>query len=151
MKVQFKKCNPIAIIPSYAHQGDSGMDLFSVEEDISFFPSQVKVIRTGLNIILPQGYEAQIRPKSGLASKGLIAVLGTIDNGYRGEISVILKYDGSQMFKVSKLSKIAQIVIQKVESFEIEEVFEIDDNTSRGSGGFGSTGLLSEVKSNGTL
>lgn len=146
MKVQFKKCNSIAIIPSYAHQGDSGMDLFSVEEDISFFPSQVKVLRTGLNIILPDGYEAQIRPKSGLASKGLIAVLGTIDNGYRGEIKVVLKYDGSQMFKVSKLSKIAQIVIQKIESFEIEEVFEIDDKTSRGIGGFGSTGLiLSEV------
>lgn len=145
MKVQFKKCNPIAIIPSYAHQDDSGMDLFSVEEDTVFSPSQVKVIRTGLQVVLPSGYEAQIRPKNGLASQGLIAVLGTIDNGYRGEISVILKYDGSQMFKVSKLSKIAQIVIQKIESFEVEEVFEINDKTSRGSGGFGSTGLLSEV------
>ena len=141
MKVQFKKCNPLAVIPNYAHDGDSGMDLFSVEEDIVFFPSQTKVIKTGLNIILPKGYEAQVRPKSGLASKGLSVILGTIDNGYRGEICVILKYDGSQMFKVPKLSKIAQIVIQKIESFEIEEVFEIENDTSRGEDGFGSTGL----------
>ena len=144
MKVQFKKCNPLAVIPKYAHDGDSGMDLFSVDEDITFFPSQIKVIRTGLNVILPQGYEAQIRPKSGLSAKGLVAILGTIDNGYRGEISVIAQYFGGQMFKVSKLSKIAQIVIQKVEQFEAEEVFKIDDKTSRGIGGFGSTGLILE-------
>lgn len=145
MKVQFKKCHDLAIIPKYAHSTDSGMDLFSVEEDITFFPSQIKVIKTGLQVILPSGYEAQIRPKSGLSTKGLVAVLGTVDNGYRGEISVIVQYTGNTMFKVAKLSKIAQIVIQRVESFEVEEVFEIDDKTSRGSGGFGSTGLLSEV------
>lgn len=146
MKVQFKKCHDLAIIPKYAHSTDSGMDLFSVEEDITFFPSQIKVIKTGLQVILPSGYEAQIRPKSGLSTKGLVAVLGTVDNGYRGEISVIVQYTGNTMFKVSKLSKIAQIVIQKVESFEVEEVFEIDDKTSRGQGGFGSTGLInSEV------
>ena len=145
MKVQFKKCHDLAIIPKYAHSTDSGMDLFSVEEDITFFPSQIKVIKTGLQVILPSGYEAQIRPKSGLSTKGLVAVLGTVDNGYRGEISVIVQYTGNTMFKVAKLSKIAQIVIQRVESFEVEEVFEIDDKTSRGQGGFGSTGLLSEV------
>ena len=145
MKVQFKKCNPIAIIPSYAHQGDSGMDLFSVEEDIIMFPSQVKTIRTGLQVVLPEGYEGQVRNKSGLSKANLITVFGTDDNGYRGEISVIVKYDGKEMFKIPKLTKIAQIVIQKVESFEVEEVFEIDDKTSRGQGGFGSTGLLSEV------
>lgn len=146
MKVQFKKCNPIAIIPSYAHQGDSGMDLFSVEEDIIMFPSQVKTIRTGLQVVLPEGYEGQIRNKSGLSGKNVITVFGTIDNGYRGEISVIIKYDGSTMFKIPKLSKIGQLVLNKVEQAEIEEVFEIDDNTSRGAGGFGSTGLInSEV------
>ena len=144
MKVQFKKCHDLAIIPSYAHSTDSGMDLFSVDEDITFFPSQIKVIRTGLNVVLPVGYEAQIRPKSGLSSKGLVAILGTIDNGYRGEISVIVQYTGNTMFKVSKLSKIAQIVIQKVEQFEVEEVFEIENDTSRGAGGFGSTGLILE-------
>lgn len=145
MKVQFKKCHEDAIIPKYAHSTDSGMDIFAIDNH-SLYSSNTVRVRTGLQMILPSGYEAQIRPKSGLSLKGLHIHLGTIDNGYEGEIMINVCCLNNREYVIKKGEKIDQIVIQKVESFEVEEVFEIDDKTSRGQGGFGSTGLLSEVK-----
>ena len=145
MKVQFKKCHDLAIIPSYAHSTDSGMDIFAIENHSLYSSNTVKV-RTGLKMILPEGHEAQVRPKSGLSLQGLHIHFGTIDNGYRGEIMINACCLNNREYVIKKGEKIAQIVIQKVDSFEIEEVFEIDDKTSRGVGGFGSTGLInSEV------
>lgn len=140
MQLKIKKIDENAIIPSYAHFGDAGMDLFSIEEKI-IPPSESALIRTGLKIELPENTEAQIRPRSGLALKHAITVLnspGTIDFGYRGEIRIILINHGESAFKVEKQMKIAQMVIQKVLRPEIIEVAELSD-TERAEGGFGST------------
>ena len=129
-------------IPQYAHKGDSGMDLFSAI-DCVLKSGERKLIPAGIKIAVPLGYEAQVRPKSGLALKYGISVVntpGTIDAGYRGEVGVILINHGKEDFKIEKDSKIAQLVINKVEQAEIEEVESLDD-TSRGDGGFGSTGI----------
>ncbi len=128
-------------IPSYAHPGDAGMDLYSAES-LVLKPGERKVVSTGIKMAIPEGYEAQIRPKSGLAAKHGISVVntpGTIDAGYRGIVGVILINHGSEDFAVEKNMKIAQMIINKVEIADIEEVEELD-NTSRGEGGFGSTG-----------
>ena len=142
MKVRVKKIHKDAKIPSYAHQGDSGMDLYSVEE-ATIEPGERKMVSTGLQISLPKGFEAQIRPKSGLAANFGVTVLntpGTVDSCYRGEVRVILANLGKGAYKVEKGKKIAQMVIARVEEAEIEEVEELDD-TARKDGGFGSTGL----------
>ena len=102
MTVKFRSINPSAILPSYAHPGDAGMDLRSVEE-LTIQPGARALVHTGLVMMLPPGYEAQVRPRSGLALKNGITVLntpGTIDEGYRGEIGVILANFGSESFKV---------------------------------------------------
>ncbi|MBE9166853.1 dUTP diphosphatase [Pleurocapsales cyanobacterium LEGE 06147] len=132
-----------AIIPSYAHQGDAGMDLYSIHE-VEIAAGETTLIHTGITIELPQGTEAQIRPRSGLALKHSVTILntpGTIDEGYRGEIGVILINHGKNTFKVVKGMKIAQMVIKPVLYVEIEEANELTQ-TSRGQGGFGSTGTL---------
>jgi dUTP pyrophosphatase len=150
MKLKIKKLDPNAIIPNYAHEGDSGMDLYSIEDVVIPAGESVKV-KTGLALEVPFGYEAQIRPKSGLAAKSKMTVLntpGTIDSNYRGEVQVILINLGkSGEYKVEAGKKIAQMVIAPVVIAEIEEVDELSD-TVRGEGGFGSTGLsaLSEEK-----
>jgi len=142
MKLKVKKINPEARIPAYAHEGDSGLDLYSVEETV-IEPGERKTVKTGLQISMPKGFEAQVRPKSGLASKFGVTVLntpGTIDSGYRGEIMVIMANLGKETYKVEKGKKIAQMVIAKVEEAEIEETNSLEDS-SRKEGGFGSTGL----------
>lgn len=142
MKVRVKKIHKDAKIPNYAHQGDSGMDLYSVEE-ATIEPGERKMVGTGLQISLPKGFEAQVRPKSGLAANFGVTVLntpGTIDSSYRGEIVIIVANLGKESFKVEKGKKIAQMVIARVEEAEIKEVEELDD-TARKDGGFGSTGL----------
>lgn len=142
MKLKIKKISKDAIIPSYAHAGDAGLDLFSIVAAI-IEPSSSLLIETGIKIELPEGTEAQIRPRSGLALKHSITVLnspGTIDEGYRGEIGVILINHGNHTFLVEKGMKIAQMVIQKVEKVEVVETQELSD-TSRSEGGFGSTGV----------
>lgn len=144
MKVQFKKCHEDAIIPKYAHSTDSGMDIFAIDNH-SLYSSNTVRVRTGLQMILPSGYEAQIRPKIGLSLKGLHIHLGTIDNGYEGEIMINVCCLNNREYVIKKGEKIAQIVIQKIEQFEVEEIFEIENKSTRGSGGFGSTGLLNEV------
>ena len=142
MTVKFRKIDPAATIPSYAHPGDAGMDIRSIEESV-IEPGARKLVHTGLVMILPPGYEAQVRPRSGLALKNGVTVLnapGTIDEGYRGEVGVILANFGSEPFKIEKGSKIAQIVVAPCTRAEIEETVEID-STERGTGGFGSTGV----------
>ncbi|MEH2014995.1 dUTP diphosphatase [Nostoc sp.] len=130
-----------ARLPEYAHEGDAGLDLFSTVETV-IHPGESSLISTGIMIQLPSRTEAQIRPRSGLALKHQITVLnspGTIDEGYRGEIGVILINHGKLPFTIEIGMKIAQMVIKPVLSVSIKAIEELDI-TSRGSGGFGSTG-----------
>ncbi len=141
MTLGFKRIHPAAVLPTYAHPSDAGMDVRSVQELI--IPAgQRALVPTGLVAIIPPNYEIQVRPRSGLALKQGVTVLntpGTIDSGYRGEIGVILMNLGEQAFEVKVGDKIAQLVFAPVTQPTIEEVFEIDE-TDRGAGGFGSTG-----------
>ena len=142
MKVLWKRIDPAARLPSYAHPGDAGMDICSVE-DLTLPPGGRALVHTGLVLQLPPNAEAQVRPRSGLALKHGVTVLnspGTIDAGYRGEVGVILANFGQEPFVVGKGMKIAQIVVAPVEQAEIAEVQETDA-TERGAGGFGSTGV----------
>ena len=142
MKLLIEKIDEKATIPFYAHKGDAGMDLFSIEE-VLISPGEIKLIHTGIKLQLPLNTEAQIRPRSGLALKNGITVLntpGTIDEPYRGEIGIILINHGKKPFLVEEKMKIAQMVIKPTISVEIEEVKELS-NTHRGEGGFGSTGV----------
>ena len=140
--LKVKKLNEEAIIPNFAHKGDAGMDLYSIEE-VVVPKSETRLIKTGISIELPKMTEAQVRPRSGLALKHSITVLnspGTIDEGYRGEIGVILINHGKEDFVVRKHMKIAQMVIKPIYEISIEEVNDLSD-TDRGEGGFGSTGI----------
>ena len=142
MTVRFKKVHPDASLPSYAHPGDAGMDVRSVE-DVELAPGARALVHTGLVMILPPGWEAQVRPRSGLALKHGVTVFntpGTIDAGYRGEVGVILANLGDAAFPVRKGDRIAQIVVAPVTTADIEEA-EVVDKTDRGAGGFGSTGV----------
>jgi len=146
MRIEISKIHDDAVIPHYVHPGDSGMDLYSVE-DTTIEPGTTAFVPTGLKIAVPEGYEAQVRPKSGLALKHSITVLntpGTVDSSYRGEICVILINHGREPFQVHKHTKIAQMVICPVVQAEIAEVENLND-TVRGEGGFGSTGLARHV------
>ncbi|NOZ80809.1 MAG: dUTP diphosphatase [DPANN group archaeon] len=128
-------------MPSYAHPGDAGMDLFSVEEAI-LAPMERRLVSTGVRMEIPPGYEAQIRPKSGLAVKHGISIVntpGTIDAGYRGEVKVIMINLGTEPYPIKKGSKIAQMVINRVEMAEMTAV-DVLEESSRNEGGFGSTG-----------
>ena len=142
MTLRFRRIHPDATLPSYAHQSDAGMDVRSVE-DLTIAPGKRALVHTGLVMLLPLQYEAQVRPRSGLALKYGVTVLntpGTIDSGYRGEIGVILANFGDTDFQVRKGDKIAQIVIAPVTQPMIEETTDVDE-TDRGVGGFGSTGI----------
>ena len=142
MKVLFKRLRPEAELPAYARPGDAGMDLRSVEETVVPRGGRA-LVKTGLAMQLPSGYEAQVRPRSGLALKHGITVLntpGTIDSGYRGEVGVILANFGDSDFSVAKGDRIAQLVIAPVTQAEVEET-DVIDETDRGAGGFGSTGV----------
>lgn len=142
MTLKFKLIHPDAILPEYAHPGDAGMDVRSVD-DLTIKPGERALVHTGLVMMLPAGYEAQVRPRSGLALKKGVTVLntpGTIDEGYRGEVGVILANFGSEDFVVSKGDKIAQIVVAPVTIAQIVETSDVDE-TERGEGGFGSTGV----------
>lgn len=140
-ELKVKKTQEDAILPSYAHFNDAGLDLFSIEE-VLIKKNETALIKTGIKIELPTQTEAQIRPRSGLALKHGITVLntpGTIDEGYRGEIGIILINHGKENFLVEKGMKIAQMVIKPVWKVEVSEVEELSDSL-RGEGGFGSTG-----------
>lgn len=142
MKVKVLKTDPEAQLPAYAHPGDAGMDVRSIE-NVTLAPGARALVRTGLVLELPPDAEAQVRPRSGLALKHGVTVLntpGTIDAGYRGEVGVILINLGAEPFVVEKGMKIAQLVVAPVAQAEIVEVSAVDA-TDRGAGGFGSTGV----------
>lgn len=127
--------------PSYASQGAAGLDVVAAEE-LTLAPGQRRAIATGFAIAIPEGYEVQVRPRSGLALKHGITCLntpGTIDHDYRGEVKVILANLGSEPFEVRRGERIAQLVPAPVLKAEFVEVVELGE-TSRGAGGFGSTG-----------
>ena len=140
--LKIKKLNQEAILPSFAHKGDAGMDLYSVE-DVVIPSGESRLIKTGISLELPKMTEAQVRPRSGLALKNSITVLntpGTIDEGYRGEVGVILINHGKEDFTVTKHMKIAQMVLKPIYEVNIVEANELSDS-ERGIGGFGSTGV----------
>lgn len=141
-RLKVKKLSQTAKLPEYAHPGDAGMDLFSNEELI-LKPGEYRVVKTGITIELPPSTEAQVRPRSGLAAKHGITVLntpGTIDEGYRGEVGVILINHSKADFHITTGMKIAQMIIAPVVRADIEETDQVSD-TRRGDGGFGSTGV----------
>lgn len=131
-------------LPTYATALSAGMDLrANIDEDITLLPMQRQLVPTGLHIALPEGYEAQIRPRSGLALKHGITVLntpGTVDADYRGEIMVLLVNFSNEPFVVKDGERIAQMIVAKHDqvSFELTETL---DETERGAGGYGHTGL----------
>ena len=143
VKILIKKLNKNTNIPEYKTDGSSGMDLMAnIEKPIILHPGEKKIISTGITVAIPNEYEIQIRPRSGLAAKNGISVLntpGTIDADYRGEIKVILINLGKQFFKINNNDRIAQMVLCPIVKAEIEEVKELP-KTIRGTGGFGSTG-----------
>ena len=160
VKLGFKKLDPDAQLPKYAHEGDAGMDVFALEDSYLDYGTP-RIVRTGLAAEIPDGYELQVRPRSGLALKGVTVwnSPGTIDSKYRGEIGVILVFvnHGSNEianengrvyaisrtpvdgYKIKKGDKIAQLVLAPVTFAEPYEVQELSE-TDRGTGGFGSTG-----------
>ena len=142
MTLAFKRIHPDAVLPAYAHPSDAGMDLRSVA-DVVIPRGGRALVPTGLVILLPPLYEAQVRPRSGLALKHGVTVLnspGTIDAGYRGEIGVILANFGEADFAVKRGDTIAQLVIAPVTQPQVVET-DVVDATDRGTGGFGSTGV----------
>lgn len=144
VKVINKSRNPL---PEYKTIGSSGLDLMANIPDGEIriiHPNQRLLIPTGLFMEIPQGYEAQVRPRSGLSLKvGLIAVLGTIDSDYRGEVGIIVTNSSNTFIKIENGERIAQLVFQKIEQAEWEVISSPDDmsETERGNGGFGSTGV----------
>lgn len=131
-------------LPAYATDGSAGMDIFSaVDRPLTVQPGETVLVPTGFSIELPQGFEAQIRPRSGLAIKqniGLMNAPGTIDSDYRGEVKVVLTNFGKEEFIINRGDRIAQMVIARYERIEWELSDSLND-TVRGAGGFGSTGI----------
>ena len=133
-------------LPKYETEGAAGLDLFAATKEatkIIISPRKAEMIPTGIAISVPPGYEAQIRPRSGLAAKNGITVLnspGTIDSDYRGEILVMLINHSNKDFEILRGMRIAQMVISKIEQFNLISVDELD-TTDRGKDGFGSTGI----------
>jgi len=168
VRIPFEKCHQNAKVPAYAHETDSGMDVYALE-DITLAPGEQKIIPIGIKVALPAGYELQVRPKSGISAKTKLRIAnapGTIDAGYRDEIGIIVENtsypiesfeyefndDGSvnvnsisvvhgKSFTIGKGQKFAQLVLAEVPKailYEVESVGEIGENRN---GGFGSTGL----------
>lgn len=146
MKIFIKKLNhgKDLPLPCYMTNGAAGMDLYAcVDEEVIIEPMKIKLIPTGISMLIPEGYEAQIRPRSGLALKhgiSLVNTPGTIDSDYRGEIKIIMINFGDKPFLVKRGDRIAQMVINKIETPEIIETDNLTE-TERGKDGFGSTGL----------
>ncbi len=142
-KILIKKLSKEVSLPKYETVGSSGMDLAAyINSDIKIDPGKTAIIPTGLTLSIPQGFEVQIRPRSGLAAKKKISVLntpGTIDADYRGEIKVILINLGHETFIVEKGLRIAQMVVCPVVQAKLKEVDDLNE-TERGTSGFGSTG-----------
>ena len=141
MQLKVKRLSPSATLPAQAHPGDAGLDLCSAV-DLDIGPGETRLVGTGLALELPPGTEAQVRPRSGLAIKHSVTVLntpGTIDEGYRGELGVILINHGRTVFAVRHGMKVAQLVVKPTLAVDVVPVETLSD-TPRGSGGFGSSG-----------
>ena len=139
MKIEIKKIHPDAIIPRYAHSGDAGLDLFTIES-LELETGERKTMPLGLAVEIPNGYVGLIWDKSGLSHKyGIKSFGGVIDSGYRGEVHIGVINLSDKFFSFEKGHKIGQLLIQKIEQVDFEEVDELSDSI-RGAGGFGSTG-----------
>ena len=143
-EVLIKRLSKNIELPKYETNGSSGMDLSAnIEKQIKIEPGKTSIIPTGISVSIPKNFEIQIRSRSGLAAKSQISVLnspGTIDADYRGELKVILINLGNKTFVVEKGARIAQMVLCPIVKAKFKEVDNLDD-TDRGVGGFGSTGL----------
>jgi dUTP pyrophosphatase len=142
-QLSIKRLSPLAVVPAYQSRGAAGVDLHAaIERQRIIEPGQIAMIPIGIAIALPPGHEGQVRPRSGLGSKYGITLPnapGTIDEDYRGEVSVPLINHGKEPFTVEPGMRVAQMVVAPVTHCDIAEVDELDD-TQRGAGGFGSTG-----------
>lgn len=139
--IHFARCHPAAVTPKFVHVGDSGFDFFTVE-DVIIMGGDKAVLRTGIKVELPPGYEIQIRPRSGISAKTPINVLlGTIDSGYRGELGVIVENTGTRNWRIKAGERIGQGIVARVPEVVFMEVEEDQLTPStRGEGGFGSSG-----------
>lgn len=140
--VKFIKISPDAHVPQKAHPDDAGFDLYA-SEDVTIAPHAYGFVPTGICIALPPKTEGQVRPRSGLAAKHGVTVLnapGTIDAGYRGEVKVILINHGEEAFEITRGMRIAQLMVKPIFDSEFVEAESLDD-TDRGEGGFGSSGV----------
>ena len=144
IEVLIKRLSKNIELPKYETNGSSGMDLTAnIEKQIKIEPGKTSIIPTGISVSIPKNFEIQIRPRSGLAAKNQISVLnspGTIDADYRGEIKVILINLSNTTFVVERGARIAQMVLCPIVKAKFKEIDNLD-NTDRGTGGFGSTGL----------
>ena len=143
-EVLIKRLSKNIELPKYETSGSSGMDLSAnIEKQIKIEPGKTSIIPTGISVSIPKNFEIQIRSRSGLAAKSQISVLnspGTIDADYRGELKVILINFSNKTFVVDRGTRIAQMVLCPIVKAKFKEVDNLD-NTDRGAGGFGSTGL----------
>ena len=143
-KLKLRRTGAVVVpLPAYQTPGSAGLDLCAaLTEAVRLGPGERRLIPTGLVFEIPEGHEGQVRPRSGLALKHGISIVnspGTIDADFRGEVGIVLINHGSEPYVVEPLSRIAQIVIARVEQVEIEEAENLSE-TSRGAGGYGSTG-----------
>ena len=139
MRCRVKRIHDAVPVPAYATEGAAGLDLCAAAPCI-VQPGQIVRVPTGVCVEIPPGYEGQVRPRSGLASQGVVAILGTIDSDYRGEIHVLLENRGLELVAIEPCMRIAQLVIAPVARVEIEVVDALSE-TERGAQGFGSTGV----------
>ncbi|MEV0593581.1 dUTP diphosphatase [Nonomuraea cavernae] len=142
MEVLLHRLDSELPVPSYAHPGDAGADLYSAE-DVELSPGERAVVGTGIAIALPEGYAAFVHPRSGLAARHGVTMVnapGTVDAGYRGEIKVtLINTDAKEPFRLRRGDRVAQLVLQRVERAAFREVGDLP-RSARGAGGFGSTG-----------
>lgn len=143
MRLEIKRLDADLPLPAYAHEGDAGLDLFA-SEDATIAPGHRALVGTGIAVAIPLGYAGFVQPRSGLALRhglSLVNTPGLIDSHYRGEIKVIaINTDHATPVEIRRGDKLAQLVIQRVERCELVEVDQLDE-TVRGEGGFGSTGV----------
>lgn len=138
MKLAVKRIHPEAKLPVRGHPGDAGLDLFAVEDGM-LAPGEIRPVATGIQIAVPSGHVGLIWDKSGISLQGVHRLAGVVDAGYRGEVRVVLVNLGREPFEVRKGMKIAQMLVQPIVAAEVVETDDLDP-TSRGEGGFGSTG-----------
>lgn len=140
MELKIKRIHDAAKLPSYGHSGDAGLDLFAAV-DHTLAPASVYAVPTGIKMAIPPGHVGLVWDKSGISLKGVHRLAGVVDAGYRGEVQVVMINLGREPFEIKAGMKIAQMLIQPVVSMAVVESDDLDE-TSRGEGGFGSTGLF---------